>query len=228
MLTSSSAGSNWSTLVSLSTLRRIFPSCAGQRLQAVAFTPAGAPLVGVQCRHGVGLFTEASGSWRHVGPRLGHKLGTAPTSILRLETTGSAITALLAVVHSGHTQLVATWQPAGGAWTTSPAVTVASGPASTSIAQSGQVGVLAGSKHGSVVEEVTPGLKWTALPAPPHGTVALAPSAPGPSPKQTGEDPLELFTVSGAEFTVFALPPAGTSWLKVQSTEVPLSYGSSS
>ena len=140
VLTSPSAGANWSTLVSLSTLRRLFPSCGGSGCRRSRSTPSGVPLVGVQCRHGVGLFTEVSGSWRHVGPRLGRKLGTAPTSFLRLETTGSAITASLAVVGSGHTQLVATWQAAGGRGTTSPALTVASGPASTSIAQSGQVG----------------------------------------------------------------------------------------
>jgi len=228
VLAAPSAASNWSTLVSLSTLRRLFPSCGGQRLQAVAFTPAGSPLVGVQCRHGVGLFVDASGSWRNVGPRLGHKLGTAPTSILRLETTGSAITALLAVVHSGHTQLVAGWQPVGGAWTTSSALTVRSGPTATSIAQNGQIGVLAGSKHGSVVEKIAPGEKWTVLPAPPHATIALAPSAPVPLPNESGQDPLELFTVSGAEFAVYALPSSGTSWRKVQSTQVPLAYGSSS
>ncbi len=228
VLSSPSAASTWSTLVSLSTLRRLFPSCGGQRLQAVAFTPAGSPLVGVQCRHGVGLFVDASGSWRHVGPRLGHKLGTAPTSILRLETNGLAITALLAVAHSGHTQLVATWQPAGGAWTTSPALSVRSGPTATSIAQNGQIGVLGGSKHGSVVEEVAPSEKWTLLPAPPHATIALASSAPVPSPNETGQDPLELFTVDGPEFGVYALSPSGRSWLKVQSTQVPLAYGSSS
>ena len=228
VLAAPSAASTWSTLVSLSTLRRLFPGCGGQRLQAVAFTPAGSPLVGVQCRHGVGLFTEAFGSWRHVGPRLGHKLGAAPTSILRLDTTGSAITALLAVVHSGHTQLVATWQPADGVWTNSPALTVRSGPTATSIGQSGQIGVLAGSKHGAVVEEAAPGDKWTVLPAPPHATVALASSAPAPSPNETGGDPIELFTSDGSGFSVYALPPSGTSWLKVQSTQVPLAYGSSS
>jgi hypothetical protein len=223
VLAAPSVLSDWSTLVSLSTLRRLAPGCDGQRLEAVAFTPTGAPLVGVQCRHGVGLFAEVSGSWRHIGPRLGHKSAAAATSVLRLETTGSAITALLAVAHSGHTQLVAAWQPAGGTWTISPALTVASGPASTSIASSGQVGVLAGSKHGSVVEEVAPGAKWTMLPAPPHGTAALAPSA-----TTTGEDALELFTVSGAELAVYSRSPSGTSWQKVQSTRVPLAYGSSS
>lgn len=228
VLTSQSAGADWSTLVSLSTIRRLFPSCGGLRIQAVAITGAGAPLLGVQCRHGVGLFTEAFGSWRRVGPRLGHKLGGAPTSVLRLETTGSGITALLGVLHSGHTQLIAAWQPAGGGWTVSPALTVTNGPASTSIAQSGQVAVLAGSKHGSVVEEVVPGAEWTALPPPPHGTVALASSRPVLSPTMSGPDPLELFTSDGAGFSVYALPPAAESWLKVQSTQVPLAYGSSS
>jgi hypothetical protein len=228
VLAGPSATSNWSTLVSLSTLRRLFPRCDGQRLQAVAFTPGGAPLVGVQCRHGVGLFTDAFGSWRHVGPQLGRKSGTAPTSVLRLETTGSAITALLAVVRSGHTQLVVAWQTAGEGWTTSPALTVRSGPTATSIAQSGEVAVLAGSKHGSVVEQIAPVATWTKLPPPPHATVALATSASVPWRNESGEDPLELFTSEGARFSVYELTPEGSKWVRVQSTQVPLAYGSSS
>ncbi len=226
VLRARSAVSSWSTLVSLSTLQRASRACGAKRLQAVAFTPAGTVLVGAQCRHGVGLFTDASGSWRRAGPSLVARSHTAPTSVIRLVSTGSVTTALLATVRSGHTKLVALWQSADGVWSASPLVGVpAAGPVATSVAPTGEITVLVDSSHGMVVEDVAPGTKWVALPAPPRGTVALAPSGAA-SPMGTGQ--IDLFTVHGAEFDVYARSPSGTSWSKVQSSQVPLAYGSSS
>jgi hypothetical protein len=217
---------SWSTLVTLSTLQRASKSCDARRLQAVAFTAGGSALVGVQCRHGVGLFTDATGSWHHTGPSSVTKARTAPTSVIRLVSTGSTTTALLATVRSGRTELAALWEAADGTWTTSPALGVQSaGPVATSVAADGGIAVLLGSSHGLAVEAVAPGgTKWSKLPRPPHQTVALATSG-GTS---TSPDQTDLFTAEGAQLGVYALSPTGTSWVQTQSSQVPLAYGSSS
>jgi hypothetical protein len=226
VMVASSAVASWSTLVSLSTLRRVSQSCGARRLQAVAFAPAESPLVGVQCRHGLGLFTYTSTSWRYAGPQLGEGLRAAPTSIVRLVRTGSATVALVATVHSGRTRLLVLWKAAAGRWTISPSLQVPdAGPIATSVAQTGEIAVLVGSSHGSLVEEVAPNTKWTTLPAPPRGTVALAPPETTP-PTSSGQT--TLFTVHGAEFAVYVLSQSGSSWQEVQSSNVPLAYGSSS
>lgn len=218
--------SSWSTLVTLSTLRRTSPRCDGSRLQAVAFTPAGTPLVGLQCRRGVGLFDDVAGTWRQTGARLGVAWARAPTSVIRLALTDSVTTALVATVRSGRTKLSALWQSAGGRWTASPLLPIqAPRPIATSVAASGEVAVLATSSHGLVVDEIAPGGRWTALPTPPTGTVALAPSG---TAMTAGRDALDAFTVNGTALGVYGCSPSGTAWHRVQSSQVPLAYGSSS
>jgi len=38
---------------------------------------------------------------------------------------------------------------------------------------------------------------------------------------------VDAFTVDGGSLGVFALTPSGTTWVRVQSSEIPLAYGSS-
>jgi hypothetical protein len=39
--------------------------------------------------------------------------------------------------------------------------------------------------------------------------------------------PIDAFTVNGGSLGVFALTPSGAKWVRVQSSEIPLAYGSS-
>ena len=87
----------WSRLVSTTQLRRASPRCGASALNAVAFSPAGLPVVAAGCsgRGVVGIFTRRAGSWRLSGTVLHGALARANTSVLRLVSSGSTTTALV-------------------------------------------------------------------------------------------------------------------------------------
>ncbi len=47
------------------------------------------------------------------------------------------------------------------------------------------------------------------------------------NPETVDSVPIDAFTVDGGSLVVFALSPSGAKWVRVQSSEIPLSYGSS-
>jgi hypothetical protein len=219
---------SWSPLVTLRRLRRVSPRCDATALDAVAATPSGSPLIATGCgRSGtVAVFTTSGGSWRQIGTTLPPRFAGWSTSVLRLESNGPATTALVAAAHGGHAVVVALWRRAGG-WTASTPLPVTSETPvlATSVGVAGTVAVALGPKRAPVGYDLFPGGRWTRLPPLPPATRAFGPLEPGVG---LGGPVIDAFTVSGGTVLgVYTLTPSGTEWTKVQSTEVPLAYGSS-
>jgi len=221
--------SSWSPLVSATSLRPVSPRCGVTALDAVAVLPTGAPLVATGCRGGgqVGVFTRTAGSWQPSGFTLSGPLRGSETQVLRLSVAGSTTTALVSASRAGHHALVALWRTGIGPWTASAplAVTAASVVVSTAVSTSGALAVLLGASGGRMVAvDIAAGEPWTPLPAPPSRTKALAMPA---SPETVDSVPIDAFTVDGGSLVVFALSSSRTKWVRVQSSEIPLAYGSS-
>jgi hypothetical protein len=224
---------SWAPLVSTAALRRAAPACDVSVLAAVAFSAAGAPLVATGCERGarVGLFRQTDGSWQLAGPTLAVGRGRGATGVLRLETSGG-VTTLLATVGgagSGHEALQAAWAENDSVWTMSAALPVPSADSvrASAVGADGRVAVLVGMpKSKQAVFEVGPGGRaWSSLPLPPPRAAGLA--FPGDTPT-VDAPPVDIFTVNGSALRVFELTPSGTTWSRVQTTNVPISYGSSS
>jgi hypothetical protein len=219
---------SWSPLVTLRRLRRVSPRCDATALDAVAATPSGSPLIATGCDRGgkVAVFTTSGGPWRQVGTTLPRRFAGWSTSVLRLESNGSVTTGLVVAAHGGHAVVVALWRRAAG-WTASAPLPVASNTPllASSVGVAGTIAVLVGPRRAPVGYDLVPGGRWIRLPPLPPGSRALGPLEPGVS---LGEPAIDAFTVSGGTVLgVYALTPSGTEWAKVQSTEVPLAYGSS-
>jgi len=219
--------SSWTLLVSIQSLRRVSPHCGVTGLEAAAYSPSGSPLVAAACARGgvVGIFSRSGGDWRAEGPVLGGTLVGASTAVLRLETAGTRPCALVEANRQGRRWLVALWH-AGSGWSASQplALTSRGTVLATALGSNGSWAVLTRTTNARTVETVAPGQAWTALATPPANVVALAWSAPAPP---SGASTADAFAVNGTVLTVFALTPSGTRWVKVQTAQVPLAYGSS-
>ncbi len=221
--------SSWLPLVSATNLRRAFPGCRVTALDAVAILPSGAPLVATGCRGGqVGIFTQSTGSWRSSGFTLGGSLRGSTTAVLRLQVTGTTITALVAAGMGGRRALVALWRSGNSPWRASVPLGLKPGESvrASSVGAEGALAVLLGSSLGGPVAfDVVSGGPWSRLPPLPSKTTALAEPA---GLSTMGSDALDAFTVDGGLLGVFALTPSGTAWIRVQSSRISLAYGSSS
>ena len=223
--------SSWSPLVSPAALARVAPRCGVTALDAAAMLPTGAPLIATGCRRGgqVEVFTLTTGSWQPIGSTLGGSLRGAATTVLRLEITGSTTTALVAATRAGHSALVALWRTGNAPWTASAPLAVNSGHfvvISTSVSAGGALAVLLRSPTGSPIAlDIAPGVRvWSPLPLLPSGTSALALPA---TPVTLDAEVIDAFTVHGASLGVYALSPSGTRWVRVQTSQIPIAYGSS-
>ena len=158
---------------------------------------------------------------------MGGRLRQASTEVLRLEPTGAQVTALVLATVAGRRSLVALWSAPHGRWTASAALALpnSSGVISTALGATGTVAALEGGPGAVVPYTVKPGAGWSRLPTPPHGTVALAVGTP---PATGGDVGFDAFTVSEARLGVCAISTTGAAWVEVQSTRVPLAFGSSS
>lgn len=222
--------SSWSPLVSATGLGRTRPGCGVTAVDAVALLPTSTPVIATGCRRGghVGVFTRTTGSWHSIGFTLGGSLRGSATTVLRLEVTGSSTTALVSASRAGHRALVALWRTGIAPWSASTPLPVSSGNPvlSTSVGAGGALAVLLGSSRGGrVAFDIRSGVRlWSPLPRLPSGTSALAlPTAP--TTLDAGE--VDAFTVDGGSLGVFALTPSGTTWVRVQSSQIPIAYGSS-
>jgi hypothetical protein len=220
---------SWTPLVSAAHLGRVSRTCGVTAPAAVAITATGTPLVATGCRRGgiVGIFTPVDGSWHSVGGTLEGKLRGAATTVLRLETPGSSTIALVSAGGSGQRELVGLRGAPGAPWTVSTPLALAPGASvmASAVGADGRSAVLVRSKAGSVAYVLTPGGRWSRLPPLPAGTAAVAlPDAP----PTLDASPVDAFTVHGGSLGVYALTPSGTGWARVQSSQVPISYGSSS
>jgi hypothetical protein len=190
--------------------------CQVTALTAVAYTESGTPLVAASCaRPGtVGIFARTAGTWQAAGPAA---TGRGPVRVLRLASTTTGDTALLASGTGSAASLLAAWTSDGTHWTTSPPL-----PAGTrqvladGTGPGGTVWVLLTGGRAATI--AGPGSPWRQLPAPPPATDALAVGPGGTT---------DALAVAGASLTVYQLTPAGT-WNKTQAITVPIQYGSSS
>jgi hypothetical protein len=89
----------WATLASPRSLAAAPDGqrCGLRSITAVAYTPAGQPLLGGTCsRPGTaGIFTDTGGTWQAAGPVLPPPLGSEPITVMRLTTTNGQIVTLL-------------------------------------------------------------------------------------------------------------------------------------
>jgi hypothetical protein len=221
--------SSWSPLVSAAVLRRASPGCRVTALDAVAILPGGAPLVATGCGDGqVGIFTRSAGSWQSSGFELGGALRASATAVLRLQVTGATTTALVAATDAGRRALVALWRSGDAPWRASAPLMLKPGRSvlASSVSIDDALAVLLGASSGrSVAFDVVSGGTWSRLPPLPSRTTALAAPA---GPSTMGSDAVDAFTVNRGSLGVFALTPSGTAWVRLQSSQIDLAYGSSS
>ncbi len=217
---SARGGAGWMTLASR---RSVAATAAGRwcglrALTAVAFGPAGTPMVGGACTRAgtAGVFARAAGTWRAAGPALPAALARQNVTVLRLATTTGGTAALLAAGSGRADSLVAAWSAGGGPWAESPPLRLAGTPVtSVSFAPGGVTAIVLAGRRGETVTR--PGGPWQSLPALPPGTATLAPVPGG----------LDALAGHGARLTVWQLAPGGASWASVQTINVPIQYGSS-
>jgi hypothetical protein len=198
-------------------------SCGVVGLSAVAFAVDGGELVGATCARGtrVGIFEDANGRWRAVGPVLaGTKSG--PIRVLRLDEDGASVTALVAAGPPGAQRLSALWSDDGmKSWTASTALSIAgSRLTSTGWTASGGPIVLLGSgktQRSAWVTPTRPDAPWQRLATPPAGTSTIA-----VGPNGTFEA-----LIADRSTMVVEMLRAG-EWHRVQSLNVAIQYGSSS
>ncbi len=204
----------WSTLTSKNALSAA-TSCGLTAVTAVAFTPAGTPLVAGNCGHAgsVGIFARTGSGWRAAGPAPPGALRAQPVQVVRLTRTPVGD---VAVLQAG-TSLIAAWRGADGSWTASPVLKTGTGdPSSVTFGNKGGLAVITPGGRAQTVSG--PGGVWHALPTLPAGrSVALALPAGGPAQALAG---------TGGTLTVWQL--TGSRWVRAQTIKVPIQYGSSS
>ncbi len=114
-------------------------------------------------------------------------------------------------------------------WTMSAPLPVPSADSvrASAVGADGRVAVLVSRpKSKRAVFDVGPGGRaWSSLPPPPSGAAGLV--LPGDTPT-VDAPPVDVFSVNGSALRVFALTPSGATWSRVQTTQVPIPYGSSS
>jgi hypothetical protein len=220
---SASQQAGWSTLTTGKALAATAAGrrCALARLTAVAYTPAGSPLLAGTCgRTGTaGVFGRPGGTWQLTGPELPAALSGQPVQVIRLSQAGGRDVALLQAGTGAAASLLAAWADDGRAWTLSPAFTIpGSHTVSASFGADGAVAVVLSGGRGVTLSG--PGATWRRLPKlPPGQAVVLALPAPG----TTG-----LLATAGSMLSAWQLTGQPARWTRTQATKVPIQYGSSS
>jgi hypothetical protein len=215
-------GTGW---IRLSTRRALADSpaggrCAPRSLTAVAFSPAGAPVLAASCaRPGTaGIFAYAGGAWHLAGPALPPPYARQNITVLRLTTTAGTTMALLAAGTGAGARLLAAWSTGGGAHWALSAPLPLHGAELTS-ASFGPGGSVAAVLTGNHAQAITgPGGSWRQVPALPPGTMTLAPGTTG------GWDAL---AVHSTRLTIWQLPPGRAAWSATQTLSVFIQFGSS-
>ena len=219
--------SKWRLLVTQAGLAR---ASAGKSCGLGSFTSVGylraRPLIGGSCRHAgvVGLFAEAHGAWRLVGPVLPSSLDNSRAEVLGLWTSHGMTVALVAAAGPRRTDLFAAWSVPAGGWATS--LPLAVGPnellASFGPAREKEVFVLLQNSSGAdqAVLAQDGGTSWQQMPSPPTRTATIAFGS---------SEPTDALLANGTKFSVWSLNAGSKGWwAEDQGITVPLQYGSSS
>jgi hypothetical protein len=214
------ADGSWTTLVTARALATTPAgrSCGLRTLTAVAYNPAGPPLLGGSCSRpgAAGVFTATGHTWQAAGPALTGALARQPVTVLRLTTSSDQITALLAAGTGQHTTIVAAWSADGAAeWTVSPPLATSGQAISAASFGPGQTAaIITSDGHGALLAAG----RWQQLPALPAGTAALAPGTSGTT---------DALAVHRSTLTIWQLTSPGGNWTRAQAITVPIQYGSS-
>jgi hypothetical protein len=220
--------SHWSLLVSAPRLARVSVGCGVTTIDAVAILPSGSPLVATGCRRNgvVGIFSKTGGAWRWYGTMLRAPSRSA-TDVLRLEASGTSVAALAATSRGGQRALVALWRDGDAPWTAAAPLSLPARASvlASAVGEDGALAVVLGSPRAVVTAfSIEPGGAWARLANPPAGTTAVAlPSGPATMDGPT----VDAFTVHGGSLGVSVLSPTGSTWVRVQSSQIALPYGSS-
>jgi len=230
-----SLGASWTQLTTLRTLAATPAgrACGLTSLTAAAWTPAGAPLVGGDCRSRgtTGIVTFSAGGWHQAGPALPASLASGPVSVIGLNTTGTHTTSVLAVGTGAATSVIAAWSVNGGrSWELSQPLRAGAGHGSAhapsvSFGSDGSASLVLPSGRGATIGWQSP--HWQTLPTLPARTVTMASST------GTTSIPEAVAVSGGGTLSVWQLAPAaGTTsagyWQLVQTVKVAIPYGSSS
>jgi hypothetical protein len=217
IMTSTNGGVSWSVLARPQAIERAAGTrCALTGITAVALSANATPLAAGTCTGTgqIGLFTFVAGSWQAAAPSLPADASAQRLQIVRMTSTPSGISLLVSATDGASHQLFAEWgSPAGAGWTFS-APLPADEPMASGTGTGGATWVLL---PGGRAATISRGGGWQSLPAPPAGTVTLAPGAGGQ---------LDALAAKGSDFTAWRL--TGNGWDKVQTMNVPIQYGSSS
>ncbi len=209
----------------LATHQELATTAAGTRcglssLTAAAFTSSGEPLLAASCaRPGTaGIFAYASGKWHPAGPPLPAAYAHQAITVLRLTTTTSITTALLAAGTGPAARLMAAWSRDDGAhWTLSPALRLTGATlTSASPGPDGTMAIVLNSSHAQTITATA--ARWQPLPALPPGTATLAPGTAG------GWNAL---AARGTKLTIWQAAPGARTWASTQAINVPIQFGSS-
>ena len=213
-------------------------SCDLTALTAVAYGPAGQPMVGGRCYGSarVGIFEQVGTGWELVGPLLPAaavaggittRRGSSATGgaasaqsliseVLQLSSDAGQLVALIeSVARDGTATVLRLSRSASGSWSSSPAYDVAPSERlmATGVAPDGSSFVVMSHSGGSVTADVlgAAGSSWNELPALPAGTATLVLEVAGTT---------ESLAVEGATLTVSVLGRSG-AWSAVQVIRVP-------
>jgi hypothetical protein len=148
--------------------------------------------------------------------------------VLRVQSTAATTTVLALASLGGRRALEALWQSGSAPWTVARPLALGSGASvrSTAVNSAGDVAVLLGGAGGTrEAVDIAPAGAWNQLPRLPARTTGVALLA-GALPS-SGPD-INAFTVDGESLGVLSLTPSGEAWARVQSSQIPLAYGSSS
>jgi hypothetical protein len=211
----------WNTVTTASALRAATSSCGVQKVTAVAYNPAGQPLLGLSCAQGghVGILVgTATSTWHDIGP----SLGRGASAVSRLERTPDGVAGLAQVQSGTRSSVVAFWGNGSSAqWAGSATLSVPAGWSVKATATGGGSGeglaVLLGSGDTRRVAVVAgPGASWVTLPPAPRGASAVS---------VIGTE-VDAFVVASSKLAVWRDGAAG--WDRSASITVPVPYGSSS
>jgi hypothetical protein len=214
---------DWRTLTTKDALIHASSSCGVQAVTAVAFNPAGQPLLGLSCalRGQVGvLASSGTSNWRDIGP----SLGSGAASVSRLVRTADGVAGLARVQSGTRASVVGFWGNGSTAqWAGSATLTIPVGWSVRATATGGGSGqgfaVLLGSGDARRVEVVTgPGASWVTLPQAPRGASAVS---------DVGTE-VDTFVVASSHLAVWAWSDGAAGWSRTASITVPVPYGSSS